>query len=112
VTGRRARKAHNPEAAAFWRLAEVTLLGLGALDLGVVIGLVLGDWIDTGRWQVTITSAGVAFLGVPLGVGATVAHALRVQAIDGPPGVRLPDEDDDLPDPWDAGERLPAEETS
>lgn len=146
MTGRRVRKAHNPSAAAFWRLAEVTLLVLAASALGSALGIVAADWIRTGHWQVTATSAGVAFLGVPLGVFAAVAHALRVHAIDGPPwtpqakcsecgagpGSRCPtycsqweperwddlddddfdDEDDHLPDPWDAGERLPAEETS
>lgn len=90
MTRRHAVQPYNPEAARWWHVAEVVLLLFAFAALGFALGMVYGDFLNTGRWQVTVNSAGVAFIGVPLGVFAAVAHALRVHAEDGPP-MRIPE---------------------
>lgn len=85
MTGRRALKAYNPTAALVWAVAKWTCLALGASALGASLGIAFGDWVRTGDWQVTGTTAAVAFIGVPCGVLGTLFHALRAHAIDGPP---------------------------
>lgn len=89
MRGRHVDSAYNPTAAFWWGTLKYSLLIGAASTLGISLALVFGEWMVHGTWRVTGQAAGVAFLSLLQCALATVAHAMRVHAIDGPPAAAV-----------------------